>query len=108
MAQRMARGSPGRGVCQVTTIFAKHFGRDGLFMDEDASHGAPSIRRRRRMWLSMWVPITVMAVAGMVRLACSLASWLMAMCSDRRRGRIAVTLLRAAGPGSLVLDRHPD
>jgi hypothetical protein len=60
------------------------------------------------MWLSMWVPITVMVVAGMVRLACSLACWLMGMCSDRRRGRIAVTLLRAAGPGSLVLDRHPD
>lgn len=52
--------------------------------------------------------IVLSAIAAAIRLLGGLASWWLAMCTERVRGDIAAGLLRTAGPGSSVLDRRRD
>jgi hypothetical protein len=56
----------------------------------------------------MLVAIVLSAVAAAIRLLGGLASWWLAMCTERARGDIAAELVRTAGPGSAVLDRRLD
>ncbi len=56
----------------------------------------------------MLVAIVLSSVAAAIRLLGGLASWWLAMCTERVRGDVAAGLLRTAGPGSSVLDRRRD
>lgn len=56
----------------------------------------------------MLVAIVLSAAAAAIRLLGGLASWWLAVCTERVRGDIAAELLRTAGPGSSVLDRRMD